>query len=76
MQDLESGVAVMALRGKAPLLPAYIAEKPRLFHRVHCYFGDPISVESLAKEGSGKENCDALLDRIRETYRNFEAMHS
>ena len=36
MRDLESGVAMIALRGGAPLLPAYITAPPRLFRRQGC----------------------------------------
>ena len=75
MQDLESGIAIIALKGNVPLLPAYIADKPRLFRRNHCYFGAPISVEEMAKGGCGNENCERLLGIIRSTYEDFVAEH-
>ena len=75
MEDLESGVAVIALRANVPLLPAYISDKPRLFRKIHCYYGDPISVDELAAGGVGKENCDVLLEKIREVYARFQAEH-
>lgn len=75
MQDVESGVAVIALRGNAPLLPVYIAGRPRLFRPVQCYYGDPISVSELAGNGSGRENCEALLAIIRHTYQGLVAEH-
>ena len=76
MQDLESGAAIIALRAKVPLLPAYVSGKPKLFRRIHCYYGDPICVEALAARGAGKENSEALLDLIRETYEKFVREHA
>ncbi len=75
MQDLESGVALIALRSGAPLLPAYITAKPRFLRPVDCYYGEPIPVVELARAGVGKENCDRLLDTIRKQYRELVARH-
>ena len=76
MQDLESGVAMIAIKGKVPLLPAYISDKPRLFRKVHCYYGDPIFIEDYLADGCSKENIDRLLETIRHTYGKFQEMHS
>lgn len=75
MQDLESGIAMIALRGKAPLLPAYMTGKLRLFRTTHLYYGQPISVSELAAKGINKENCDELLETIRKTYRDMVQQH-
>lgn len=75
MQDLESGIAMIALRGKAPLLPAYMTGKLRLFRTTHLYYGQPISVSELAAKGINKENCDELLETIRKTYRDMVEQH-
>ena len=71
MQNLESGVAFLALRANVPLLPVYISEKPKWFKAVHCYYGKPITFEGLIRDGVDKANCDKLLDMIRERYRQF-----
>jgi len=71
MQNLESGVAFLALRANVPLLPVYITEKPRWFKTIHCYYGKPITFEKLMGDGVDKENCNKLLDMIRERYRQF-----
>lgn len=47
MGEMESGVAVIALRGDVPILPAYISGKPKLFRLVHCYYGEPFSVSDI-----------------------------
>ena len=68
MQDMESGVAMLALRSGVRMLPAYITAKPALFRTVHVYYGDPISVKDIAGRGINKEACDAVLARISESY--------
>ncbi|MBE5794706.1 MAG: (d)CMP kinase [Clostridiales bacterium] len=75
MEDLESGIALIALRSKAPLLPVYLTDKPRLFHRIHVYCGPVIPVSHLAKDGVNKQNCDKLLGIITARYREMVACH-
>lgn len=75
MQDLESGVAMMALRAGVRMLPAYISEKPRLLRRVDVYYGDPISVRDIAARGISRETCEEVLERIRQTYETLAAEH-
>ncbi len=76
MQDLESGVAMIALRSGAPMLPVYITGKPQWFRAVHCYYGEPIPTAQWAKDGIGKENCEALLAAIRQVYAELVAEHA
>lgn len=71
MEDLESGIAMIALRSKAPLVPAYMSAKPRLFRRIHLYYGAPIQTAALAEKGINKETCDELLENIRQCYRDM-----
>ena len=71
MQDLESGVAFLALRANVPLLPVFISEKPRWFRIINCYFSKPITFEKLIDAGVNKSNCEKLLDLIRERYQQF-----
>ncbi len=75
MQDMESGVSMMALRSGVKLLPAYISAKPRLFRRVHVYYHDPISISDIAATGMNKEACDAVMERIAQVYREMVAEH-
>lgn len=75
MEDLESGIALIALRSKAPLLPVYLTDKPRLFRRIHVYCGQVIPVSHIAKDGVNKQNCDKLLDLITQRYREMVAYH-
>lgn len=75
MQDIESGIAMMALRGGAQLVPAYITGKPKLFKRMDVYFGQPISLTEVAKKGIKKETCDEVLTIIKDTYQEMVAAH-
>ncbi len=75
MEEMETGVVMMALRSGAPLLPAYIAGKARLFRHIHVYYGQPISVRDIAQRGVNKEACAEVLARIGEAYRAMESEH-
>lgn len=71
MEELEGGVAILALRSGAPVVPFYIHGKLRPFHRVHCYAGEPIPTDDLQQMGVGKEAGDLLLKRIAQRYQEF-----
>ena len=75
MGEMESGVAVIALRGDVPILPAYISGKPKLFRLVHCYYGEPFSVSDIAKQGITKETCDEVLNKIIDRYQEMAQAH-
>ena len=68
MTELESGVAMIALRSKVPLVPVYIAGKLGLFRTLHVYVGKPIMMDDLREMGINTETCGLLLGRISEAY--------
>ena len=68
MDEIEGGVAMIALRSGAPLVPMYITPKYHMFHRTHCYVGDLIPTDDLRAQGVNKDTCQALLQRITATY--------
>ena len=68
MTELESGVAMIALRSKVPLVPVYIAGKLGLFRTLHVYVGKPIMMDDLREMGINTETCQTLLGRITQTY--------
>ena len=73
MTELESGVAMIALRSKVPLVPVYIAGKLGLFRTLHVYVGKPIMMDDLRENGINTESCQTLLGRITETYAYLDA---
>ena len=68
MNNVMGGTAVLALRSKAPLLPVYIARKPRLFRRTDVYVGQPIEVAALCADGFNASQVQPLSERIRECF--------
>ncbi|MDD3214359.1 MAG: (d)CMP kinase, partial [Eubacteriales bacterium] len=75
MEEMESGVAMIALRGNVPILPAYMAQKTRLFHVSDCYYGKPFSVSEIAKKGVNRETCDEVMQKITGLYREMAEDH-
>ena len=73
MEQIESGTALLAMRSKVPLIPIYIERKLSLFHLNYVYVGDPIPYDDLAAGGINAVSCEALNERIRETYRRVIA---
>ncbi len=67
MEEVRSGVGLIALRSQAPLVPVLIAQKPRLFRRTHVYFGQAIDYQDIQAMGTNKQSCELLADRIRDT---------
>ncbi len=76
MEDLESGVAMIALRSRVPLIPMYITGKVRLFRPLDVYIGEPILMDDLRQEGINTETCHKLLGRITQTYAGLQAAHT
>jgi len=72
MEELESGVGLIALRSRVPLIPLYITGKLKLFRRLHVYVGEPIVTEDLREQGVNKETCDMLLKRITSCYADMQ----
>jgi len=72
MEELESGVGLIALRSRVPLVPVYIVGKVKLFRPLHVYVGEPIPTEDLREQGVNKETCSLLLERITQTYARME----
>ncbi|MEG0491876.1 MAG: (d)CMP kinase [Clostridia bacterium] len=71
MENLESGIAMIALRSGVKILPAYIVGEARLFKRMHVYYGQPISLREIAKKETNKAACDEVLALITQTYRDM-----
>lgn len=76
MEEMESGMAMIALRGNARILPAYISGKPRLFKPVDCYYGEPFSVADIASRGVNKDTCDELMRKITALYHRMAEKHA
>ena len=67
----KSGVAMLATRGKAPVLPVFVGKVPNLFERLrggrlHVYIGDPITLNNTKKERLVRR--EAAGEVLREIY--------
>lgn len=49
LQELKSGAALFALKGKASVVPIILLHKQRVFRRNYMYVGKPFSVETFAE---------------------------
>ena len=67
MREMETGVAMLALRSGAPVIPVLV---PRLrwFHTVDCYVGEIIPTSDLREQGVNTQTCQALMERISARY--------
>lgn len=72
MEELESGVGLIALRAGVPLVPMYIDRKYGFFRLTRCYVGAPIDYSDLRAEGVNKETCQRLMERITQTYAQMQ----
>ncbi len=73
MEEVESGVALIALRSKVPLIPVYITGKLGFFRPLDVYVGKAIDMEDIRANGINNESCQLLLGRITKTYAALEA---
>ena len=76
MEEMESGVGLIALRSRVPVMPVYITGKLKLFRRLHVYVGDPIPTEDLREMGVNRESCEMFMQRITETYAALHEAHT
>lgn len=67
MREMETGVAMIALRSGAPVIPVLVP-KLRWFHVVDCYVGEEIPTADLREQGINTQTCQALMERITACY--------
>ena len=70
MEGVESGVSLLALRNRVPLMPAYIHGKIRFFRVTHIFFLPQLHYEDLAAQGIGRDTVEALTQRLVTTIRS------
>ena len=75
MEQIENGTSLIVLRGGVPLIPVYIDRPLKLFRRCNAWVGEPIEYGDLLEQGTNRNSCEALNERMRETYRKMIAEH-
>ena len=68
MRQVESGVALMALRARVPLYPVYVERPYRPFRVTRVRVGEEISTAELVAEGISQETIGRLMARIQQAY--------
>jgi len=67
MQNVESGLSLIALRNCVPVMPVYIHGRVRPFRATHIYFLPTLDYRHLAIRGVGKDVCDELTQLLIST---------
>ena len=71
MEQIENGTSLIALRGRAPVIPMYFDKPLKWFRVTNIYVGEPIPYDDLLAEGINTETCEKMNERMRETYRKM-----
>ena len=71
MEQIENGTSMIVLRSGVPLIPVYLDRPLAFFRRVNAWVGDPIAYDDLKGKGVNTESCEALNERMRETFRSM-----
>lgn len=75
MSEVETGATVLAFRSKAPVLPVYIQNTLKPFHRTHVYVGEEMQLSDLLEQGMNPDTIAALCKRIQETFWKMRSTH-
>jgi len=74
------GAALMAIKTRTPIIPFVICNRPRVFHRTHVVFGEPMEFSEYygrkltqADYDTAEEKLKACLYRMREQFRLEQA---
>lgn len=71
----KGGVAMIALRTGAVLIPVYVGKRDKLFHRTDIVFGEPYEPKTETRHGTAEEYqafADEVLRRAYELGREYE----
>ncbi len=68
MQEIQDGFAVLAFRGRVPIVPIYISGRCRPFRKVHAMVGKPVPYDDLLEQGMNRDTIAELVRRIKECY--------
>ena len=71
MDEIESGVAMIALRSGCPVIPMYFTDKPRWFKKMDVYVEPPMYFADIRIKGINKESCDEVIEIIKKTYKDI-----
>ena len=64
IEVMKQGVALIALKSKAPIIPALIKKKPRLFRFNTLMIGEPFTLDGLYEKRLSSETLEAAANEI------------
>ena len=65
---LETGVAVMALRSRVPVVPVFIAGKYRIFGKIRVVVGTPLDMDDLRARRPDAQTLEEVKHRILDSW--------
>lgn len=74
---LKNGMALFALKTNSPIVPMYMARKPRFLRFNKLFIGEPIDLSEFAGQRANRETLDKVsalvMDKMQELKHNYEA---
>ena len=73
---LKNGMALFALKTNSPIVPMYLARKPRFLHFNKLFIGEPIDLSEFAGQRPNRETLDKIsalvMGKMQEMKHNYE----
>jgi len=66
ISSFQSGVVIMAINGKAPIIPVYIKKKKHFYNRVVAVFGEAIDIQSAFPDEPAFTRMDKIAKMLEE----------
>lgn len=77
VQAFKGGMVMMALRGKAPIIPVYIKRRPHFYNRLVFAIGNPIDLNTIKPDGiKSKQDIEFVCDYLKKKEEELEALCS
>lgn len=69
----KSGVVLMAVRSRKPIVPVYIKPRKHWYSRLVCAIGEPVDINSLGQKQTFSQ-IDAFAEDLRDKEKELEAL--
>lgn len=76
LQDFESGVALIALKAGAPILPILIQTQYRIFHRTVISVGTLISFDDIIHDNDRSETIQKITNRVSKAMQELRFLYN
>lgn len=75
-EKFKSGMVLMALQGKRPILPVYLKPRKHWWERLHVAVGEPIDILTLYGKRPGLREIEEISDLLYEKEQELETLVS